>query len=127
MSKTCTPDHPTEEQVIDLIANKETAYYCKGVPSEVLQQTLMAPVRLIADRGGKSWRSYGALACCDVVGGDSRQFVQWLAMPEFMHVGSLIVDDIQDVSEERRGGPCAHLKYGEPLCINAGTRGVLYV
>jgi len=76
---------------------------------------------VIADRGGKSWRSYGALACCDVVGGDSRQFVEWLAMPEFMHVGSLIVDDIQDVSEERRGGPCAHLIYGEPLCINAGT------
>ena len=42
-------------------------------------------------------------------------------MPEFMHVGSLIVDDIQDVSEERRGGPCAHLIYGEPLCINSGT------
>ena len=36
-------------------------------------------------------------------------------------VGSLIVDDIQDESDERRGGPCAHLIYGEPLCINAGT------
>ena len=53
-----------------------------------------------------------AQTCCDVVGGDSRQFVKWLAMPEFMHVGSLIVDDIQDVSEERRGGPCAHLRRG---------------
>ena len=42
-------------------------------------------------------------------------------MPEFMHVGSLIVDDIQDESDERRGGPCAHLIYGEALCINAGT------
>lgn len=115
------PDHPTEEQVIDIVANKDTAYYCKGVPSDILQNTLMAPVRLIADRGGKSWRSYGALACCDVVGGDSRNFVKWLAMPEFMHVGSLIVDDIQDASEERRGGPCAHLKYGEALCINSGT------
>ena len=115
------PDSPTQEQVIDLIANKDTAYYCKGVPADVLQKTLMAPVRLIADRGGKSWRSYGALACCDIVGGDSRKFVKWLAMPEFMHVGSLIVDDIQDVSEERRGGPCAHLIYGEPLCINSGT------
>ena len=28
----------------------------------------------------------------DVVGGDSRKFVRWLSMPEFMHVGSLIVD-----------------------------------
>jgi geranylgeranyl pyrophosphate synthase/predicted secreted hydrolase len=115
------PDKPTHDQVRDLIATKDTDYYMKGVPLDVLQQTLMAPVRLIADRGGKSWRSYGALACCDVVGGDSRQFVKWLAMPEFMHVGSLIVDDIQDKSEERRGGKCAHHIYGEPLCINAGT------
>ena len=115
------PDQPTKAQVRDLIANEDTEYYCQGVPPEILAKTLMEPVRVIADRGGKSWRSYGALACCDVVGGDSRQFIEWLAMPEFMHVGSLIVDDIQDVSEERRGGPCAHLIYGEPLCINAGT------
>ena len=39
----------------------------------------------------------------------------------FREIDVLIVDDIQDVSEERRGGPCAHLIYGEPLCINAGT------
>ena len=115
------PDLPTREQAVHLIANKDTAYYCDGVPMDVLQKTLIAPVREIADRGGKSWRSYAALACCDVVGGDSREFVKWLAMPEFMHVGSLIVDDIQDESDERRGGPCAHLIYGEALCINAGT------
>jgi geranylgeranyl pyrophosphate synthase len=59
--------------------------------------------------------------CADAVGGDSRKFVQWVAMPEFLHVGSLIVDDIQDRSETRRGGPCAHIVYGEPLAINAGT------
>jgi hypothetical protein len=43
----------------------------------------------------QSWRSYGALACMDVVGGDSRKYRRWLAMPVVMHVGSLIVDDIQ--------------------------------
>jgi hypothetical protein len=76
--------------------------------------TLIAPIRDIVDRGGKSWRSYAALACCDVVGGDSRKFVQWLAMPELMHVGSLIVDDVQDRSTVRRGGPTCHMMYGEP-------------
>jgi geranylgeranyl pyrophosphate synthase len=82
---------------------------------------LIAPVREITDRGGKAWRSYAALACCDVVLGDSRKFAEWLAFPEFMHVGSLIVDDVQDKSDVRRGGPTAHLKYGEAICINAGT------
>lgn len=92
-----------------------------GVDLPQLARTLIAPVREITDRGGKAWRSYAALACCDVVLGDSRKFAEWLAFPEFMHVGSLIVDDVQDKSDVRRGGPTAHLKYGEALCINAGT------
>lgn len=108
-------------QAIKLVASKETAHFVEGVPLEVLSKTLLEPLRVIADRGGKSWRSYGMLACIDVVGGDCTEFLSWLAMPEFMHVGSLIVDDIQDKSKTRRGGPCAHLLYGEPLAINAGT------
>lgn len=92
-----------------------------GVDLPQLARTLIAPVREITDRGGKAWRSYAALACCDVVLGDSRKFAQWLAFPEFMHVGSLIVDDVQDKSDVRRGGPTSHLKYGEALAINAGT------
>lgn len=93
----------------------------EGVDLPQLSRTLIAPVREITDRGGKAWRSYAALACCDVVLGDSRKFAEWLAFPEFMHVGSLIVDDVQDKSTVRRGGPTAHMKYGEALAINAGT------
>jgi len=115
------PFEPTFEQARDLVASKERSHYMDGVDIPQLTRTLVAPVREITDRGGKSWRSYAALACCDVVGGDSRQFVHWLAMPEFMHVGSLIIDDIQDKSTVRRGGPTCHLVYGEPLAINAGT------
>ena len=57
----------------------------------------------------------------DVVGGDSRKFTRWLSMPEFMHVGSLIVDDIEDKSTKRRGVPCSHIVFGEAIAINAGT------
>jgi len=38
-----------------------------------------------------------------------------------MHVGSLIIDDIQDSSEIRRGGKACHLLYGIGPAINAGT------
>ena len=100
---------PGREHVID------------GVDLPQLARTLIAPVRQITDRGGKAWRSYAALACCDVVLGDSRKFASWLAFPEFMHVGSLIVDDVQDRSTVRRGGPTAHVTFGEPIAINAGT------
>lgn len=86
-----------------------------------LADGLVSPIREIADRGGKGWRSYAAMACIDVVGGDSRQFLHWLVMPEIIHVGSLIVDDVQDESAVRRGGPSCHATHGIPRAINAGT------
>jgi len=79
------------------------------------------PIRSIIDRGGKSWRSYAALACCDIVGGNSQKAKDWLALPEMMHVGSLIVDDVEDQSDVRRGGPSCHKLYSEALAINAGS------
>jgi geranylgeranyl pyrophosphate synthase len=73
------------------------------------------------DRGGKAWRSYAFLACIDAVGGDSDEFAEWLAVPELLHTGSLIVDDVEDRSIVRRGGPSCHEIYGEALAINAGS------
>ncbi len=125
------PDTVTHAVAVNLIATPETEHYVEGVDFEKFKQGIIDPVRYISDEGGKSWRSYGALACMDVVGGDSRKFVRWLSMPEFMHVGSLIVDDIEDRSEKRRGKPCVHKRcfvckesacdHGEPIAINAGT------
>lgn len=115
------PYDPTYEEMRDLIANEELAHYMDGVDSPSMAATLIAPIREMTDRGGKSWRSYAALACCDVVGGDSRKYAQWLAMPELLHVGSLIIDDVQDKSTIRRGGPTCHVVHGEPIAINSGT------
>jgi geranylgeranyl pyrophosphate synthase len=115
------PDVVTKDVAVNLIATPETPHYVDGVDYKIFHDGIIKPVRYISDMGGKSWRSYGALACMDVVGGDSRKFVRWLSMPEFMHVGSLIVDDIEDRSEKRRGVPCAHMIFGEPIAINAGT------
>lgn len=111
-------DRPHAER---LVAAPGRESILDGVDLPQLSRTLIAPIREITDRGGKAWRSYAALACCDIVLGDSRKFSEWLAFPEFMHVGSLIVDDVQDKSTVRRGGPAAHLKYGEAIAINAGT------
>lgn len=37
------------------------------------------------------------------------------------HNASLLIDDIEDSLELRRGHPCAHTKYGVPLTINSGN------
>jgi len=43
------------------------------------------------------------------------------ALVEHLHAGSLIVDDVQDGSELRRGSPTLHLLVGIPKAINAGN------
>jgi geranylgeranyl pyrophosphate synthase len=104
-----------------ILSGVENSPYVHDLDLDYLSSSLIAPIRTIVDRGGKAWRSYVALACCDVVGGDSQAYMGWLAMPELMHVGSLIVDDVEDRSSVRRGGPAVHTLFGEPLAINAGT------
>jgi geranylgeranyl pyrophosphate synthase/predicted secreted hydrolase len=115
------PFEPDREQGLELVGSKARPQYLDGLDLAQYGRTLIKPIREITDRGGKSWRSYAALTCCDIVGGDSRKIVRWLAMPELMHVGSLIVDDVQDKSVVRRGGPTAHMLYGEAQAINSGT------
>jgi geranylgeranyl pyrophosphate synthase/predicted secreted hydrolase len=115
------PMNPTYEQARGLIASHDREQYMRGVDVEQYARTHIKPIREIVDRGGKGWRSYAAITCIDIVGGDSRKFVKWIALPELMHVGSLIVDDVEDKSETRRGGKTAHLMYGEGQAINSGT------
>lgn len=115
------PLKPTYEQARGLVASKEREQYMRGLDVDQYARTHLHPIREITDRGGKGWRSYAAITCCDIVGGDSRKFIDWIALPELMHVGSLIVDDVEDKSETRRGGKTAHLIYGDGQAINSGT------
>lgn len=43
------------------------------------------------------------------------------AILEIFHAGSLVIDDIQDGSEWRRGQAALHRIYGMPLALNAGN------
>lgn len=115
------PLEPTHDDAVRLIGSPRHAHYLTGLDVGQYARTVIKPLREITDRGGKAWRSYATVACCDLVGGDANQMLKWLAVPELFHVGSLIVDDVQDKSPIRRGGPSAHEIYGEPLAINAGT------
>jgi geranylgeranyl pyrophosphate synthase len=115
------PLEPTPEEGRQLIASNERAYYLDGVDLDVYSRAVLRPVREVADRGGKAWRSFGTLACVDLVGGDPEAFRHFLVLPELLHVGSLIVDDVQDRSDVRRGGPACHKVHGEALAINAGN------
>jgi geranylgeranyl pyrophosphate synthase/predicted secreted hydrolase len=117
------PLKPDYAEALRLMAGEDAQHYMDGADLQVFGDTVCKPLRTIVDRGGKSWRSFAFLLCIDCVGGDSEMYRHWLAMPEIMHVGSLIIDDIQDKSDVRRGGQAAHLMYGDAIAINAGTAG----
>jgi geranylgeranyl pyrophosphate synthase/predicted secreted hydrolase len=115
------PKNPNPEKLSELVSRKDQIHYTDGIDGAEFSKALIEPIRCIIDRGGKSWRSYAALACCDLVGGNSQRAKDWLALPELMHVGSLIVDDVEDQSDVRRGGPTCHKLYNEAVAINAGS------
>lgn len=50
-----------------------------------------------------------------------RDLASLSSLLEWVHAGSLIIDDIQDDSLERRGDQCLHRKYGVPCALNAAN------
>jgi geranylgeranyl pyrophosphate synthase/predicted secreted hydrolase len=110
-----------QEKFEELVSKRGNAHLTENIDKQAYINTFIRPIREITDRGGKSWRSYATIACCDVVGGSSQEAIDWLALPELMHVGSLMVDDVQDGSAVRRGGPAAHMLHGQATAINSGT------
>jgi octaprenyl-diphosphate synthase len=59
------------------------------------------------------------LICESLGGGDAALPLSPLV--EFCHNASLIHDDIEDSSDQRRGGPAVHLIYGVDTAINSGS------
>jgi geranylgeranyl pyrophosphate synthase/predicted secreted hydrolase len=112
---------PAGERLASLVCGAGRPDLVRDVDPETYARTVLRPLREVSDRGGKSWRSWAALAAVEVVGGDARPFARWLAMPELLHVGSLVVDDVEDRSDVRRGGPACHVVHGDAVAVNAGT------
>src|SRR5512136_2353191 len=69
---------------------------------------------------GKMSRPTLCLLACEATGGDWRSALPAAAAVELIHNFSLIHDDIQDGSWERRRRPTVWKVWGEPQAINAG-------
>jgi octaprenyl-diphosphate synthase len=80
-----------------------------------------APGWELLSRGGKRWRPLVMVLSHDLYGGNLPQIDDLSALVELPHNGSLIVDDIEDKADQRRGGPAIHLVHGVDMAINTGN------
>lgn len=88
----------------------------------LLEAALLTPLRAFLARPGKLFRARMVETAFEAGGGDPACMPKALpVVVEAIHAGSLIVDDIQDDSLERRGLPCLHRSIGVPLAINTGN------
>ena len=73
--------------------------------------------------GQQHWRPIYGLLLLDALGVDVEPYETLISVvAEFVHNGSVIIDDIKDDSRTRRGEPTIHLRYGLPTAINAGNQ-----
>lgn len=98
-----------------------------GLIEDHLSRSLFNPLHEFLSRPRKSFRSQMVEAGFELAGGTDRTdeqadlLVRASQAVEALHAGSLIVDDIQDNSEVRRGEPSLHVQIGMPLALNAGN------
>jgi len=72
-------------------------------------------------RGGRFMRPTLCIAAACAHGATVQQALKCAVSVELLHNALLVVDDIQDESEERRGKPSLHSQWGVPVAINVGS------
>ena len=114
---------PAREQWSELLGLGE----CAAV-DQILRRALLDPIEELTSSRGKRIRGQLVASTYRLLSGDIPDSVLAgkrcrLAAEaiEFIHAGSLIVDDIEDGSAVRRGRPALHLRYAMPIALNAGN------
>ena len=85
------------------------------------REALGAPLEDFLSRQGKRIRADLIGIAFRTAGGKGEAPSEIVEFVELLHAGSLIIDDIQDNSRNRRRQETIHLKYGVPLAINTGN------
>jgi len=88
---------------------------------EAIQGGLADPVWDLLDRGGKRWRALIFVTLVDGLGDSPGRYRNYACIPELLHNGTLVVDDIEDGATLRRGERTLHRRYGQDVALNVGN------
>lgn len=78
----------------------------------ILEQAWVRPLWSYLQRSGKMLRPFLVCLCMQAYGRQPEDSPVAVALAEMIHSASLLLDDIVDDSELRRGGPAAHTEVG---------------
>ena len=95
-----------------------------GVPDHDVRSVnefFAKPLWDILSRGGKRWRPALMLLSCGAVGGKPDRVKKYSVIPELIHNGTLMADDIEDDSKKRRGKDAIHRIYGTDVAVNLSS------
>ena len=116
------------ELIADGRLNELLGLESAGAVVDVLRNSLLNPVGTLTSNRGKRIRAQLVSLVYRLVHGDgtaslmaAKQCRACADVVELIHAGSLIIDDIEDGSQLRRGRPAVHVEYGMPLALNAGN------
>lgn len=76
--------------------------------------------KYIVSAGGKRIRPLLTLLTCKALGGDERKVLPLAVGIEYVHVASLLHDDVVDGAQTRRGKKSANLVFGDKACVLTG-------
>ncbi len=110
------PREYDEEKLEFLCGKPRYEYDIKAV-----NEAIAKPMWDFLDRGGKRWRPALFLMLVEALGGDPEKVKDFVVIPELIHNGTIVIDDIEDKSDLRRGRPAAHILFGEDIAINFGN------
>ena len=88
---------------------------------EAIQAALSDPIWELLDRGGKRWRAILFLIFVEAVGEEPEEYLPYACIPEILHNGTIIVDDVEDEARKRRGDDALHHEFGTDIALNAGN------
>ncbi|MFH1432826.1 MAG: polyprenyl synthetase family protein [archaeon] len=86
-----------------------------------IQKCIIDPTWNLLNRGGKRWRPNFFILIVESLGKDADNLLDFAIIPELIHNGTLIIDDVEDNSDKRRNKPTIHNIYGTDIAINAGN------
>ncbi|HEY0464281.1 MAG TPA: polyprenyl synthetase family protein [Polyangiaceae bacterium] len=91
------------------------------VPAQLWDEALVGPLTDFLERPGKEFRAHLVRLGWQLSGRGQPLPAELPLIIEALHSGSLIVEDIEDDSSQRRGAPALHCRYGLPRALNAGN------